>query len=141
MNQKTIAIAAVLMAAALTGLFATSSLAYAEGGDESETSTDQSVKQKNTGSGDSANFNCAENLIKAGVGENDCEFGNGGDGGMNGGGGNGGEEALFCHNPEGGPVITQSLPPQAIEAHLNAQENDVPGHEGDHIGACLPGET
>jgi uncharacterized low-complexity protein len=71
MNQKTIAIAAVLMAAALTGLFATSSLAYA---DESETSTDQSVKQKNTGSGDSANFNCGENLIKAGVGEQDCEF-------------------------------------------------------------------
>jgi hypothetical protein len=48
------------MAAALTGLFATSPSAYAEdrGGDESKTSTDQSVKQKNTGSGDSANFNC-----------------------------------------------------------------------------------
>ena len=76
MNQKTIAIAAVLMAAALTGLFATSSLAYAEdrGGDESKTSTDQSVKQKNTGSGDSANFNCGENLIKAGVDDQDCEF-------------------------------------------------------------------
>ena len=74
MNQKTIAIAAVLMAAALTGLFATSSLAYAEGGDESETSKDQSVKQKNTGSGDSANFNCGQNLIKAGVDEQECEF-------------------------------------------------------------------
>ena len=74
MNQKTIAIAAVLMAAALTGLFATSPLAYAEGGDESETSTDQSVKQKNTGSGDSANFNCGENLIKAGVDDQECEF-------------------------------------------------------------------
>jgi hypothetical protein len=74
MNQKTIAIAAVLMAAALTGLFATSPLAYAEGGDESETSTDQSVKQKNTGSGDSANFNCGQNLIKAGVDEQECEF-------------------------------------------------------------------
>ena len=73
MNQKTIAIAAVLMAAALTGLFATSSLAYAEG-DESETSTDQDLKQKNTGSGDSANFNCGENLIKAGVGDQECEF-------------------------------------------------------------------
>ena len=71
MNQKTIAVAAVLMAAALTGLFATSPLAYA---DDSETNTDQSVKQKNTGSGDSANFNCGENLIKAGVGENECEF-------------------------------------------------------------------
>jgi hypothetical protein len=55
MSQKTIAVAAVLMAAALTGLFATSPLAYA---DDNETNTDQSVKQKNTGSGDSANFNC-----------------------------------------------------------------------------------
>jgi hypothetical protein len=62
-------------AAALTGLFATSPLAYAEdrGGDSSETSTDQSVKQKNTGSGDSANFNCGENLIKAGA-DQECEF-------------------------------------------------------------------
>jgi hypothetical protein len=74
MNQKTITIAAVLMAAALTGLFATSPLAYAEDGDTSETSTDQSVKQKNTGSGDSANFNCGQNLIKAGVDEQECEF-------------------------------------------------------------------
>ena len=74
MNQKTIAIAAVLMAAALIGLFATSPLAYADGGDESTTETDQSVKQKNTGSGDSANFNCGENLIKAGVDEQECEF-------------------------------------------------------------------
>jgi hypothetical protein len=77
MNQKTIAIAAVLMAAVLTGLFATSPLAYAEDdgdGDTSETSTDQSVKQKNTGSGDSANFNCGENLIKAGVDEQECDF-------------------------------------------------------------------
>jgi len=75
-HQKTIAIAAVLMAAALTGLFATSPMAaYAGGdGDESETNTDQSVKQKNTGSGDSANFNCGQNLIKAGVGEQECEF-------------------------------------------------------------------
>ena len=69
-------IAAIVTAAALTGLFATSPLAYAEdrGGDESETSTDQSVKQKNTGSGDSANFNCGENLIKAGVEDQECEF-------------------------------------------------------------------
>jgi hypothetical protein len=74
MIQKTIVIAAVLMAAALTGLFATSPLSYADGGDESTTETDQSVKQKNTGSGDSANFNCGENLIKAGVDEQECEF-------------------------------------------------------------------
>jgi hypothetical protein len=59
MNQRTIAIAAVLMAAALTATFATP-LVYA---DESETSTDQEVKQKNVGSGDSFNKNCAENEI------------------------------------------------------------------------------
>jgi hypothetical protein len=48
------------MAAALTGIFITSPLAYA---DESETSTDQETNQKNVGSGDSNNNNCAENLI------------------------------------------------------------------------------
>jgi hypothetical protein len=75
MNQKMLAIAAIVTAAALTGIFSTTPLAaYAESGDSSETSTDQSVKQKNTGSGDSANFNCGENLIKAGVDEQECEF-------------------------------------------------------------------
>ncbi|MGI0002447.1 MAG: hypothetical protein ACRD42_05145 [Nitrososphaeraceae archaeon] len=75
MNQKMLAIAAIVTAAALTGIFSTTPLAaYAGDGDSSETSTDQSVKQKNTGSGDSANFNCGENLIKAGVDEQECEF-------------------------------------------------------------------
>jgi hypothetical protein len=75
MNQKMLAIAAIVTAAALTGMFSTTPLAaYAGDGDSSETSTDQSVKQKNTGSGDSANFNCGENLIKAGVDEQECEF-------------------------------------------------------------------
>jgi hypothetical protein len=75
MNQKMLAIAAIITAAALTGIFSTVPMAaYAGGGDESETNTDQSIKQKNVGSGDSANFNCAQNLIKAGVGENECEF-------------------------------------------------------------------
>jgi hypothetical protein len=76
MNQKMLAIAAIVTAAALTGIFSTTPLAaYAGGdGDSSETSTDQSVKQKNTGSGDSANFNCGENLIKAGVDEQECEL-------------------------------------------------------------------
>jgi hypothetical protein len=35
--------------------------------DTSETSTAQDVKQKNSRSGESTNFNCGENLIKAGV--------------------------------------------------------------------------
>jgi hypothetical protein len=69
--KRTIAIAAVLMAAALTATFATP-LAYA---DESETSTDQEVKQKNVGSGNSFNNNCAENSIESdaqGGSPNDC---------------------------------------------------------------------
>ena len=75
MNQKMLAIAAIITAAALTGMFSTAPMAtYADGGDESETKTDQSIKQKNVGSSDSANFNCAQNLIKAGVGDNECEF-------------------------------------------------------------------
>jgi hypothetical protein len=77
MNQKMLAIAAIVTAAALTGIFSTTPMAaYAMGGDgdESETNTDQSVKQKNTGSGDSANFNCGQNLIKAGVDEQECEW-------------------------------------------------------------------
>ncbi|MFZ0203583.1 MAG: hypothetical protein WAL46_07805 [Nitrososphaeraceae archaeon] len=75
MNQKMLAIAAIVTAAALTGIFSTTPMAaYAGDGDSSETSTDQDLKQKNTGSGDSANFNCGENLIKAGVDEQECEF-------------------------------------------------------------------
>jgi hypothetical protein len=66
MNQKTFAIAAVLSAAVLTGVFATSPLAFAQG-DESETNTEQALKQKNVGSGESTNFNCGENNIEATV--------------------------------------------------------------------------
>ena len=43
--------------------------AYAGDGDETETNTDQAIKQKNVGSGDSVNINCAQNLIEAGVGQ------------------------------------------------------------------------
>jgi hypothetical protein len=79
MNQKTIAMAVVLMATALTAIFTTSPLAYAggDGGDESETSTDQEVKQKNVGSGDSNNNNCAENQIEVDEsGGNECRDNN-----------------------------------------------------------------
>jgi hypothetical protein len=75
MNQKMLAIAVIVAAAALTGIFSTTIMAaYASDGDSSETNADQHVKQKNTGTGDSANFNCAQNLINAGVGDNECEF-------------------------------------------------------------------
>jgi hypothetical protein len=80
MNQKSFVIAAILAATAFSVI--ATPLAYAQDtseedsatGDTSTTSTDQSVKQKNTGSGDSANFNCGENLIKAGVEDQECEF-------------------------------------------------------------------
>ena len=63
-------VVAIMAAAALIGILSTAPLTiYA---DETETSTDQSLKQKNTGSGDSLNFNCGQNLIKAGVGEQAC---------------------------------------------------------------------
>jgi hypothetical protein len=101
MNQKTIAIAAVLAAALLTGIFSATPMAvYAEddydddhdeeerdydkdhdeeerdydkdhdkdgykGGDESETNTEQKLKQENIGSGQSTNFNCGRNTIDA----------------------------------------------------------------------------
>jgi hypothetical protein len=59
--RKTLAIATVLMAAALTGIFSTSPIAFAQ--EESETNTEQEIKQKNVGSGESTNNNCVLNSI------------------------------------------------------------------------------
>jgi hypothetical protein len=93
MNSKTLAITAVLAAALLTGIFTTSTMAvYAErdydehdddehdddereyDGDESETNTEQEIKQKNVGSGESTNNNCALNSIDAtGTGQGGAE--------------------------------------------------------------------
>jgi hypothetical protein len=68
-NQKSFIIAAMLAAAALSVI--ATPLAYAQ--DTSETSTDQTIKQKNVGSGESVNFNCAQNLYKAGAEQTECE--------------------------------------------------------------------
>jgi hypothetical protein len=62
MNNKTIAIASVLMAAAITGIFSTSVYAT-DDGDYSGTDTEQEIKQKNVGRGQSTNNNCALNSI------------------------------------------------------------------------------
>jgi hypothetical protein len=70
MNQKSFIIAAILAAAALSVI--ATPLVYAQ--DTSETNTDQNIKQKNTGSGESVNFNCAQNLYKAGVDEQECDL-------------------------------------------------------------------
>ena len=59
--NKTLAIASVLMAAALTGILSTSPIAFAQ--DESETNTEQEIAQKNVGSGKSTNNNNALNSI------------------------------------------------------------------------------
>jgi hypothetical protein len=61
MNNKVLAIGAVLTATLMAGVFATTTpLAFA---DESETNTEQGLAQSNVGSGASTNFNCAENDI------------------------------------------------------------------------------
>jgi hypothetical protein len=70
MNQKSFIIAAILAATALSVI--ATPLAYAQ--DNSATATGQNVQQKNTGSGDSHNFNCGQNLIKAGVEEQECDL-------------------------------------------------------------------
>jgi hypothetical protein len=59
--NKTLAIATVLMASALTGILSTNPIAFAQ--NESETNTEQVIKQKNVGSGESTNNNCALNSI------------------------------------------------------------------------------
>lgn len=69
MNQKMLAIAAVLTTAALTGLVATTPVAYA---DESETETEQELKQENLGSGESTNENCGSNSIDGFLGLTIC---------------------------------------------------------------------
>jgi hypothetical protein len=80
MNQKNFVLAAILASAALSVI--ASPLAYAQDmgeedsrtGDTSTTSTNQDVKQKNTGSGDkSTNFNCGQNVLKSGVEDQECE--------------------------------------------------------------------
>lgn len=70
MNTKSLVIAAIMAAAALS--FIASLLAYAQ--DTSETTIDQSVKQKNIGSGESFNSNCGQNLYKAGADEQECDL-------------------------------------------------------------------
>jgi hypothetical protein len=88
MNQKMLAIAALLAAALLAGIFSSPMAAYAGeddddndhddeehddhdedngngNGDSSETNTEQKLKQENTGSGASTNSNCGQNLIKS----------------------------------------------------------------------------
>jgi hypothetical protein len=78
--NKTFVIASVLMAAALTGIISTHPMAaYAtDSGDESETNTEQEIKQKNVGSGESTNNNCALNSIDSAAATVACPVTSGG---------------------------------------------------------------
>jgi hypothetical protein len=60
--NKILTVASVLMAATLTGILTTSAYAT-DDGDFSGTNTEQEIKQKNIGSGESENNNCALNSI------------------------------------------------------------------------------
>ena len=63
MYKKSIAMTAVLAASILSVVAITTPFADASRGDSSETETEQELKQKNVGSGDSVNENCGQNLI------------------------------------------------------------------------------
>ena len=63
MYKKSIAMTAVLAASILSVVAVTTPFAYASGGDYSGTETEQELKQKNVGSGESVNDNCGQNLI------------------------------------------------------------------------------
>ena len=66
MNNNMLTIAA-LAAVLVAGVFATTPMAAYAGddGDYSGTETEQEIKQKNVGSGESTNVNCADNDINS----------------------------------------------------------------------------
>jgi hypothetical protein len=72
MYTKSIVIATILAATALFVI--ATPLAYAQ--DTSETSTDQEIKQKNVGSGDSNNNNCAKNVLESSTTDTECQSNN-----------------------------------------------------------------
>jgi hypothetical protein len=72
MYKKSIAMTAVLAASILSVVAISTPFAYASEGDYSGTETEQELKQKNVGSGESTNFNCAQNLIDSAGGFVTC---------------------------------------------------------------------
>ena len=75
MNHKMLTIAVIVTTAALIGILTTPLASYASDRDTGETNTNQDSRPKNTGGGESENFNCDEQLIQAGVDEEECDFG------------------------------------------------------------------
>jgi hypothetical protein len=69
-------IAAIVTAATLMGIISTTPLAaYASDIDSGETNIDQGLRPENSGSGESDNINCVEQLIEASVDEEECDLG------------------------------------------------------------------
>ena len=66
--NKTLVIVTVLMTAAITGIFSTNPITFAQ--DESETNTEQEIKQKNVCSGWAVCTNIAENRENSATGAN-----------------------------------------------------------------------
>jgi hypothetical protein len=60
-------VAAIIAVGALVSYALPTQVFAYDGGDESETNTEQKLKQKNVGSGESTNFNCGENSIDSGL--------------------------------------------------------------------------
>ena len=63
MFKISIAMTAVLAASILAVVAITTPFADASRGDSSETETEQELRQKNVGSGESVNNNCGQNVI------------------------------------------------------------------------------
>lgn len=72
MYKNSIVMTAVLAVSVLSVIAITTPFADASRGDSSETETEQELKQKNVGSGDSVNDNCGQNLIDSTVGTTVC---------------------------------------------------------------------
>ena len=70
MNQKSFIIAAILGTAALSVIATPLAYAMIPG----PTGTGQTVQQKNTGSGESVNSNCGQNLYKSSVADQECDL-------------------------------------------------------------------
>jgi hypothetical protein len=69
MYKKSIAMTVVLAASILSVIAISTPMAFA---DESSTETEQELKQKNVGSGESVNDNCGQNLIDSAAGFTTC---------------------------------------------------------------------
>jgi hypothetical protein len=63
--MKTVFVIAAILAVGALVSYALPALPTQVFADESETSTEQALKQENVGSGESTNFNCGENNIDA----------------------------------------------------------------------------